>query len=115
MIPSGLQLDSNRYYEYMFINNELEQIGNWEVDLNDYFTENELKEYLEDYYTENEITAILNDYSKKTDLEGYYKVDEIDNLLNNYYTIETVNNLLNQYVQKEEGFSLIPAEDLEKL
>lgn len=115
MIPSGLQLDSNRYYEYMLIDDKLEPIGNWEVDLNDYFTENELKEYLEDYYTENEITTILTDYSKKTDLEGYYKVEEIDNLLNNYYTVEIVNNLLNQYVQKEEGFSLISVRDLEKL
>ena len=115
MVPSGLELDSNRYYEYMVIEGTLEQVGNWEVDLNDYFTEDELKAYLEDYYTEDEVTAILADYAKKTDLEGYYNVEQIDNLLTNYYTFEQVNKLLEKYVLAEDGKSLVDNTEIEKL
>ena len=115
MVPSGLELDSNRYYEYMVIEGALEQVGNWEVDLNDYFTEDELKTYLEDYYTEEEVTAILADYAQKTDLEGYYNVEQIDNLLTNYYTSEQVNKLLEKYVLCEDGKSLVDDSEIEKL
>ena len=72
MVPSGLQLDSNKYYEYMVVDGVLEQVGNWEVNLDDYFTEDELKTYLNDYYTETEVDAILADYAKSSVLEGYY-------------------------------------------
>ena len=115
MIPSGLQVDSNRFYEYMIIDGALEQIGNWEVDLDDYFTESELQEYLEGYYTGEQVQAILVDYATKTDLEGYYSIDQIDNLLASYYTSEKVNELLNNYVVKEEGKSLVEDSEIEKL
>lgn len=115
MIPSGLQLDSNRYYEYMVIDDQLEQVGNWEVDLNDYFTEDELKTYLQDYYTETEITAILADYAKKTDLDGYYTITQVDNLLNNYYTETEIQALLKEYVLAEDGKSLVADSEIEKL
>ena len=36
MIASGLQDDANKYYEWMIINGAWEQIGSWEVDLDDY-------------------------------------------------------------------------------
>lgn len=115
MIPNGLQNDSNKYYEYMLIDDILEPVGNWEVDLNDYFTEDELKQYLESYYTEEEIQAILADYATKTDLEGYYDIDQIDNLLESYYTSEKVNELLNKYVLKEDGKSLVEDTEIAKL
>lgn len=115
MIPNGLQNDSNKYYEYMLIDDILEPVGNWEVDLNDYFTEDELKEYLEGYYTEEEVQAILADYATKTDLEGYYDIDQIDNLLTNYYTSEKVDELLGNYVLKEEGKSLVEDTEIAKL
>ena len=115
MIPSGLQLDSNRYYEYMVIDDKLEQVGNWEVDLNDYFTEDELKTYLQDYYTETEITAILADYAKKTDLDGYYTIAQVDNLLNNYCTETEIQTLLEEYVLAEDGKSLVADSEIEKL
>jgi len=115
MIPNGLQNDSNKYYEYMLIDDILEPVGNWEVDLNDYFTEDELKQYLESYYTEEEVQAILTDYATKTDLEGYYDIDQIDNLLTSYYTSEKVNELLDKYVLKEEGKSLVKDAEIAKL
>lgn len=115
MIPNGLQNDSNKYYEYMLIDDILEPVGNWEVDLNDYFTEDELKQYLESYYTEEEIQAILADYATKTDLEGYYDINQIDSLLESYYTSEKVNELLNKYVLKEDGKSLVEDTEIAKL
>ena len=115
MIPSGSELDSNRYYEYMLIEGTLEQVGNWEVNLNDYFTEDELKSYLESYYTESEVQAILADYAKKTDLEGYYTAEQVDNLLTGYYTSEKVNELLQKYVLTEEGKGLVDNSEIEKL
>ena len=115
MIPSGLQVDSNRFYEYMIIDGALEQIGNWEVNLNDYFTEKELQEYLEGYYTGEEVQAILADYATKTDLEDYYSIDQIDNLLTSYYTSEKINELLEGYVLKEEGKGLVENAEIAKL
>ena len=115
MIPNGLQNDSNKYYEYMLIDDVLEPVGNWEVDLNDYFTEEELQEYLKGYYTEEEVQAILADYATKTDLEDYYSIDQIDNLLTTYYTSEKVDELLEKYVLKEEGKSLVENSEIEKL
>lgn len=53
MTPSGLQEDSNRYYEYMVfastdedgaVTYSIEKVGNWEVDLADYATKANLKE-----------------------------------------------------------------------
>jgi hypothetical protein len=99
----------------MLIEGTLEQVGNWEVNLNDYFTEDELKSYLEGYYTESEVQAILADYAKKTDLEGYYTAEQVDNLLTGYYTSEKVNELLQKYVLTEEGKGLVDNSEIEKL
>lgn len=99
----------------MLIEGVLEQVGNWEVDLNDYFTEDELKSYLEGYYTESEVKAILADYAKNTDLEGYYTAEQVNNLLTGYYTSEKVNELLQKYVLTEEGKSLVDDSEIEKL
>ena len=99
----------------MLIEGVLEQVGNWEVDLNDYFTEDELKSYLEGYYTESEVKAILADYAKNTDLEGYYTAEQVNNLLTGYYTSEKVNELLQKYVLTEEGKSLVDDSEIAKL
>ena len=115
MIPSGLQLDSNRYYEYMVVEGVLEQVGNWEVNLDDYFTEDELKTYLNDYYTETEVNTILAAYAKSSDLEGYYTSKQVDSLLSNQFSKEEINNLLNSYVAKEEGKRLITEVEIAKL
>ena len=115
MIPSGLQLDSNRYYEYMVVEGVLEQVGNWEVNLDDYFTEDELKTYLNDYYTETEVNTILAAYAKASDLEGYYTSEQVDSLLSNQFSKEEINNLLNGYVAKEEGKRLITEVEIAKL
>lgn len=38
MIPSGLQEDDNKYYEWILINGIFERVGSWEVNLSNYAT-----------------------------------------------------------------------------
>lgn len=115
MIPTGLQYDSNRYYEYMIIDGALEPIGQWEVDMADYFTEDELKTYLENYYNSTQVDTILTAYAKSSDLEGYYKAEQVDTLLEKYYTQEQLDVLLEKYVLAEEGKSLVSDTEIIKL
>lgn len=128
MIPSGLQLDSNRYYEYMVLEGILEQVGNWEVDLSDYFTQDEVKELLEDYYTSEQVDGLLAVYAKSSDLENYYTAVQIDELLNAHYTAEEIDDLIAKYytsaqvdeklagyVPVETGKSLVSNTEIAKL
>lgn len=55
MVPSGLTNDSNRYYEYMvFVDNDnvryVERVGQWEVDLTNYATLNDLNNKVDKTY-----------------------------------------------------------------
>ena len=36
MIPSGLQEDDNKYYEWIILDGKFERVGSWEVDLKEY-------------------------------------------------------------------------------
>ena len=93
---------NDKYDEYMLIDGVLELVGKWEIDLSDYFTEAELTEFLKDYYTSSQVDNILSDYAKSTDLEGYYTSSQVD-------------ALLEKYVVAEEGKSLVPNDEIEKL
>lgn len=42
MVPSGLQDDDNKYYEWMLIDGIFEQVGSWEVDLSKYALKEEV-------------------------------------------------------------------------
>lgn len=50
LVPTG-NLSGNLYDEYMVIDNQLEPVGSWEVNLNDYITNDELTSVLENYIT----------------------------------------------------------------
>lgn len=149
MIPTGLSYDSNKYYEYIVITESdtsyAEQVGNWEVDLSDYISDDELANYLKDYYTSSKVDEILTAYAKTATiqdalknyytieqltevLDGYYTDDEVDALLdkiykkteidakfNDYYNKESVNNLLDNKVDKEDGKSLVLNTEITKL
>ena len=52
LVPTG-NLSGNLYDEYMVIDNQLEPVGSWEVNLNDYITNDELTAVLRDYVTVN--------------------------------------------------------------
>lgn len=94
MIPTEDTEGSNRYHEYMVLDGNLEQVGNWEVDLSNYVTKESLATTLDDYYTVEEIN---------TTLDGYYTAEEIDTTLadyakstdlNNYYTKTETNTAI---------------------
>lgn len=42
MVPSGLEHDDNKYYEYIVVEGKLEKVGDWEVDLSGYYTKSEV-------------------------------------------------------------------------
>lgn len=76
MVPKADATSTDRYDEYMVIvtednNKYVEKVGDWSIDLSDYWKESEAKEFLEDYYTESEVDALLADYAKSSVLEGY--------------------------------------------
>jgi hypothetical protein len=115
MVPSGLTADANKYYEYLVVDDKLEQVGNWEVNLDDYVTEDEAALLLADYHTKDEIATLLSDYALKSDLEGYYTIDDINEMLESYYSKDEIDGLLAGYVQAEEGKSLVSNSEIAKL
>lgn len=113
LVLSGLQLNTNKYNEYMVIDGELEQVGNWEINLDDYFTEAELNNYLKNYYNSSQIDSRLAEYVKSSSLTAqYYNKTEIQD---SYYSKSAIDTLLSSYVVSEEGKSLIPNDQLNKL
>jgi hypothetical protein len=58
MVPTGLQLEDDKYDEYIVIDGTLEKVGSWEVDLTDYATKNSIVE-LQDALA-NKVDAIEN-------------------------------------------------------
>lgn len=127
MIPSGLQEDDNKYYEWILIDGVFEQVGSWEVDLSDYAkasdltnlttTVTNLNQTIIDNKTETD-KAIqdLNDAVDALETEVDTKVDKV------YYTIPALDEngdpILddegNPTTKQVEGTLLSP-EDKEKL
>ena len=75
MVPSGLEDDSNKYYEYMVLvltdiegveTRIVEQVGSWDVDLSNYVTQTQ---YVD-------LKAIVN--TKVTGVEGYRLMSEVE-------------------------------------
>ena len=93
MVPSGLQEDDNKFYEYIVISKTvideitgaevtektIERVGSWEVDLSDYAKKTDLNNYVKtevlDDYVKSEI---LEDYAKSEDLTGYVKTEDLE-------------------------------------
>lgn len=108
MVPKADATSTDRYDEYMVIvtednNKYVEKVGDWSIDLSDYWKESEAKEFLEDYYTESEVDALLADYAKSSVLEGYVQTSTLETLLNS------------SYVAKENGKSLVSDTEIDKL
>jgi hypothetical protein len=100
MIPIGPVEDDNKYYEYIAIDisdNDIpeylfEKVGSWEVNLDNYVTNDKLK----DYALKSEIPT---DYVTTTEIENY----------------ETAATAEGKYVAKEDGKSLIADIEIERL
>ena len=72
MVPTGLQYEDDKYDEYVVIDNVVEKVGSWEVDLSKYATKDEVAEKADkattlagygitDTYTKTEITELIAD------------------------------------------------------
>lgn len=114
MIPTGLQQDDNKYYEYIILvegeNYVVEQVGNWEVDLSDYVSEKEFEDYLKSYYTSAQVDDILKAYATTAavteaigdSLTNYYTIEQIDGFLDTIYTAAEVDALISPLATKQE-------------
>lgn len=105
MVPTGLELDDNKYYEYIVIETEntldgkpiitrqIEKVGSWQVDLTSYATKEELN---------NQIAELESKKADKaTTLAGYgitdtYTKTEITNLITDITGGESAASVLSQ-------------------
>lgn len=62
LVPTGQLSGSNLYDEYMYIENKLEQVGKWDINLTDYVTKTELTTTLGNYATKTDLTTTLGNY-----------------------------------------------------
>lgn len=97
MVPTGLQYEDDKYDEYVIIDDTLEKVGSWEVDLTNYVTKDEII-----------IKSVSNNFI----------IDENKQLLLNDLSINKITGLqdaLNDKVNKVEGYTLLSPEDKVKL
>lgn len=135
MIPSGLEEDDNKYYEWILINGVFERVGSWEVDLSSYAKTTDLDKKVEkkdghSLVADTEITKLSTvkenaepNFVKTTGSE--FAVDENGNLtlsnipanidLSNNQTIVDLNDAIDDKVAKQEGYSLVNNELIIKL
>lgn len=83
---------NNAYDEYMLVNNQLEHIGTYGIDLSDYVTTTDLNTAVT-----NQITSFTSNLNSR--------IDELDTKTNNLQT--TINNLGDTYVTKEKFNSTV--------
>lgn len=77
MLPSGLQEDDNKYYEWIVIDGKFERVGSWEVDLTDYAKAADLAQVQEDVGAiEEAIDGRLLSDDDKTKLEKLVLSDD---------------------------------------
>lgn len=141
MVPSGLEDDSNKYYEYMVLiltdsegveTRIVEQVGSWDVDLSNYVTQAQfvdLKAIVDTKVTNVEgyrlmseeegekLAGLENSLIKSVD-EANFEVSEAGKLSLKDLSISKVTNLdaiLNQGQATEGGYFLITQTDKNKL
>ena len=141
MVPSGLEDDSNKYYEYMVLiltdtegveTRIVEQVGSWDVDLSNYVTQTQyvdLKAIVDTKVTnvegyrlmseqEGEKLAKLEESLVKSVDETHLEVSEAGKLSLKDLPISKVTNLdaiLNQGQATDGGYFLITQTDKNKL
>lgn len=112
MVPSGLQDDDNKYYEYMIVEIEvvdketqeitkvrqIEQVGSWEVDLSDYAKKSDI------------IIKGIDETELSIDKDGKLSIKEVDQA-----KVKGLSESLQGYVLKIEGYGLVPLTEIEKL
>ena len=105
LVPTG-NLSGNLYDEYMVIDNQLEPVGSWEVNLNDYITNDELTAVLRDYVTVNTFNTKVGEIETSINslVEFKNKVGDLSTLNTyneNSTLVEQVNYLTEKLTWKE--------------
>lgn len=108
MVPTGLQYDANKYYEYIVLKTidtetetvrySIEKIGSWDIDLTDY--------------------AKITDIAIKSVDNSTFVIDESGKLILNTLDIAQINGLqdsLDSKVESKEGFGLVSLTEINKL
>ena len=105
LVPTE-NLSGNLYDEYMVIDNQLELVGSWEANLNDYITNNDLTAALEDYITVSTFNTKVGEIETSINSLVEFK-NNVGNLstLNTYdkniTLVEQVNYLTEKLTWKE--------------
>lgn len=92
LVPTNNLNSSNLYDEYMFIDNKLEQVGKWEVNLSDYVTKTEFTETLENYVTTTAFNTVVGRLNTVEDTIGEH-AEQINELITFKNTIGDLNDL----------------------
>ena len=141
MVPSGLEADSNKFYEYMVLVIEdsegtitkiVEQVGSWDVDLSDYATKtqiNDLQTQVNDKVDKVEGSRLITEEEaeklaslepglvKEVDSDTFEVSDSGKLILKDLPISKIIDlaDILNKGKTTEGGYSLITATDKEKL
>ena len=105
LVPTG-NLSGNLYDEYMVIDNQLEPVGSWEVNLNDYITNDELTSVLENYITTNTFNTKVGEIETSINSlvefkNGVGDLSTLNTYDENITLVEQVNYLTEKLTWKE--------------
>ena len=130
MVPNGLQENDDKYDEYVVIDNIIERVGSWEVNLDNYATKEEVAKKVDKDENARLMTNAEGD--KLATIEQGAQVNVI-NSISEDFTIDTENNkklilnnlgiekitglqdALNGKVDAQEGYTLLSPDDQKKL
>lgn len=130
MVPNGLQENDDKYDEYVVIDNIIEKVGSWEVNLDNYATKEEVAKKVDKDENARLMTNAEGD--KLATVEQGAQVNVI-NSISEDFTIDTENNkklilnnlgiekitglqdALNGKVDAQEGYTLLSPDDQKKL
>ncbi len=132
MVPTGLEIDSDKYDEYIILEIDgqkfIEQVGSWEVNLEDYAKKTDLESYVLKDKDSRLITSaeaiklgnLPSDAEKNiiNSVSTDFTVDENRQLnLNNLSQSKIIGleEILNKKVNAQEGYTLLSAADKKKL
>ena len=137
MVPTGLEMDSDKYDEYMVIEvagqKFIEKVGSWEVDLKDYATINYIDDELNKKVDKVDNARLISqdEINKLAGIQENAQVNTIDGIDNAFFTLDenktlslkdlniskitNLQNVLNEKVDTKEGYGLVSPDDRQKL
>lgn len=130
MVPNGLQENDDKYDEYIVIDNKIEKVGSWEINLDNYATKEEVNKKVD--IDENARLITLAEAEKLSNIENNAQANIINSISEDFsINIDAnrrleLNNLpitkvtglqdaLNGKVDAQEGHTLLSPDDQKKL